>query len=154
MRTTHTWSGCYLACMAPEPSADTRTLSAPARWLLLALAWVCILLGIVGIVLPVMPTVPFLLVAAWAASRSSPRLHRWLHTHPRFGHLLLDWEAYRAVPRSGKWIATVMMAASAATMLMVVPQKWMLVALGVVGAMAALLYWLWRRPEHRPPTVD
>jgi uncharacterized membrane protein YbaN (DUF454 family) len=140
--------------MANEPAADTRALSAPARWLLLALAGVCILLGLVGIVLPVMPTVPFLLVAAWAASRSSPRLHRWLHEHPRFGHLLLDWEAYGVVPRSGKWIATVMMAASAATLLVVVPQKWMLLALGVVAGMAALLYWLWRRPEHRPPTVD
>ena len=138
--------------MANDP-ANARTLSPIARWLLLGLAWVCILLGIVGIVLPVMPTVPFLLVAAWAASRSSPRLHQWLHTHPRFGHLLLDWEEHGVVPRSGKWIATVMMSASAASLLMVAPQKWMLAAIALVAAMAALLYWLWRRPEHNPPTI-
>ena len=152
MRTTRPGSRCYLLAMANEPAA--RTFSTPTRWLLLALAWVCILLGILGIILPVMPTVPFLLVAAWAASRSSPRLHHWLHTHPRFGHLLLDWEENGVVPRSGKWIATVMMSASAATMLVVVPQKWMLAALALVAAMAAILYWLWRRPEHRPPSVD
>ncbi|MDB5859445.1 MAG: hypothetical protein JWQ76_3134 [Ramlibacter sp.] len=136
--------------MSTDPAASPRALSAPARWLLLGLAWLCILLGIVGIILPVMPTVPFLLVAAWAASRSSPRLHHWLHTHPRFGVPLRNWEDAQVVPRSAKWIATVMMSASAASLLTVTPQKWMLAAVAVVAAMAALLYWLWRRPERRP----
>src|SRR4051812_7637760 len=104
MRTTPRAGCCYLAPMATDPAAAPRALSAPARWLLLGLAWVCILLGIVGIILPVMPTVPFLLVAAWAASRSSPRLHHWLHNHPRFGVLLRNWEEAQVVPRSAKWI--------------------------------------------------
>jgi len=103
MRTPRQEGNGYLASMAPDPTAAPRALRAPARWLLLGLAWLCIMLGMVGIVLPVMPTVPFLLVAAWAASRSSPRLHHWLHTHPRFGHLLRDWEDLGIVPRSAKW---------------------------------------------------
>jgi uncharacterized membrane protein YbaN (DUF454 family) len=137
--------------MATDPAAAPRTLSAPARWLLIALAWLCILLGIIGIILPVMPTVPFLLVAAWAASRSSPKLNHWLHNHPRFGRLLRDWEEAQVIPRSAKWIATVMMGASAISMLVVAPQRWMLAVMVAVGLMAAVLYWLWRRPEHRPP---
>jgi uncharacterized membrane protein YbaN (DUF454 family) len=140
--------------MATDPIASTVVRSAPARWLLLALAWLCILLGVVGIILPVMPTMPFLLIAAWAASRSSPRLHHWLHSHPRFGIPLRNWEEAQVVPRGAKWIATVMMSASAASMLVVTPQRWMLAVMVLVALMAAVLYWLWRRPEQRPPTID
>ena len=56
--------------LAPEPP-DRTMLPAPVRWLLLALAVVCLALAIVGIFLPVLPTVPFVLLAAWAASLSS-----------------------------------------------------------------------------------
>lgn len=125
-----------------------RALSGPARLLLQALAVLCVALGLVGIVVPVLPTVPFLLVAAWAASRSSPRLHQWLHNHPRFGHLLRDWHEAGVVPRSGKWAATLMMTASAVTMLVFVRPLWVpavaAVTMFLVGA------WLWRRPERRP----
>ena len=141
--------------MASEPTANTTpALSGPARWLLIALAWLCIGLGIIGLILPVMPTVPFLLVAAWAASRSSPKLHHWLHNHPRFGAFLRNWEECQIVPRPAKWLATVMMSGSAIMMLVVAPQRWMLAVMAVVAVMAAVLYWLWRRPEQRPPVID
>ena len=123
----------------------------PARWLLLALAAVCVLLGLVGLVIPVMPTVPFLIVAAWAASRSSPRLHRWLVTHPRFGRQLREWTDYGVVPRRAKWFTTFMMAVSAVSMMVVAPAAWLPAVLGGIACMAALLAWLWRRPEQRPP---
>jgi uncharacterized protein len=96
-----------------------------------------------------MPTVPFLVVAAWAASRSSPRLHQWLLTHPRFGHLLRDWYEAGLVPRRAKWITTLMMSASGATMLVVTPANYMPAAIGLIAAMAAVGIWLWRRPEQR-----
>ena len=96
----------------PSEAPDS-PLSAPARWLLQALAGVCVLLGIIGIFVPVMPTVPFLIVAGWAASRSSPRLHRWLLEHPRFGHILRDWYEAGVVPRRAKWITTLMVSGSA-----------------------------------------
>lgn len=123
----------------------------PARWLLLALAAVCVLLGLVGIVIPVMPTVPFLIIAAWAASRSSPRLHQWLVTHPRFGRQLREWNDFGIVPRRAKWFTLVMMAVSAVSMLVVAPPAWVPAVLGGIACMAALLAWLWRRPEQRPP---
>jgi uncharacterized protein len=126
----------------------TRVISGPARWLLQALAVVCVGLGLLGILVPVLPTVPFLLVAAWAASRSSPRLAHWLETHPRFGHYLRDWHAAGVVPRSGKWAATIMMSASGALMLTFVRPLW--VPLLAVITMALVGAWLWRRPERRP----
>lgn len=135
--------------MTADP-ATPRSLTAPARWLLQGLAALCLLLGLVGVFVPVMPTVPFLIVAAWAASRSSPRLHRWLMTHPRFGRQLNDWYDYGVVPRKAKWFTTVMMSGSAIMMLVIAPAHWVPWVLGLIACMAAVLWWLWRRPESKP----
>jgi uncharacterized protein len=143
-------AGIFEVLEAPLMTTDPRTLTAPARWLLQALAAVCVLLGLIGIVIPVLPTVPFLVVAAWAASRSSPRLHRWLITHPHFGRPLREWSEFGIVPRPAKWLATTLIAISAASLLVVVPSGWTGVVLGGIACMAAVLVWLWRRPEHRP----
>ena len=133
-----------------EPRLESRLVSGPARWLLQALAGLSLALAVVGLVLPVMPTVPFLVVAAWAAARSSPRLHRWLLTHPRFGPYLRDWYEAGVVPRRAKWFTTAMMSGSAGFMPVVVPSEWMPLVGGVVLCMAAVLVWLWLRPERRP----
>jgi uncharacterized membrane protein YbaN (DUF454 family) len=128
----------------------SRPLSTPARWLLLAFAGLNVVLGIVGLLLPVMPTVPFLILAAWAAGRSSPRLHRWLYANRRFGPLLRNWDEAGVVPRRAKWIASVMMTGSATSMLVVAPAQWLPAVLGAVAVMAGVLAWLWRRPEAIP----
>jgi uncharacterized protein len=78
----------------------------------LVLAYLCIALGIIGAFLPLLPTTPFILVAAWAAARGSPKLHRWLYQHPRFGAPLIAWEQKRAVATGAKWLACSLMAAS------------------------------------------
>jgi uncharacterized membrane protein YbaN (DUF454 family) len=136
--------------MTHELQAGPRPLSAPVRWLLLGLAGLSLVLAAIGILVPVLPTVPFLLLAAWAAARSSPALHRWLHEHPRFGHYLRDWDQAGVVPRRAKWFATAMMAISAASLLLLLPRGGKLLALVLVAAMLPLLVWLWRRPERRP----
>lgn len=133
----------------PASTATPRPLPAAARWLLQLLAALCLVLALVGLVLPVMPTVPFLVIAAWAAARSSPRLHGWLLSHPRFGRLLRDWSEAGVVPRRAKWFATVMMAASAVSMLILIPTPWLPAVLLLMACMAAIGAWLWRRPEHR-----
>ena len=131
-------------------TANPRSLTAPARWLLQALAALCLLLGLVGVFVPVMPTVPFLIVAAWAASRSSPRLHQWLMEHPRFGRQLREWNEYGIVPRRAKWFTTAMMAISAVSMLVVAPRSWVPYVAAGVAVMALVLLWLWKRPERKP----
>jgi uncharacterized membrane protein YbaN (DUF454 family) len=78
----------------------------------LLLAYLCVGLGVVGAFLPILPTTPFLLVAAWAASRGSPKLHRWLYEHPRFGSALIAWEEKRAVSTAAKWTACIFMSLS------------------------------------------
>jgi uncharacterized membrane protein YbaN (DUF454 family) len=69
-------------------------------------------LALVGVVLPLLPTTPFLLVAAWAFARSSPRLNAWLRGHPRLGPPLAAWEKRRAIPRHAKAIVVVSMPVS------------------------------------------
>jgi hypothetical protein len=76
------------------------------------LAVTCIGLGGIGVALPLMPTTPFLLLAAWAASRGSPELHDRLHRHPRYGPILRDWRDHRAVRPRAKCVALLLVAAS------------------------------------------
>lgn len=76
------------------------------------LAYGCIGLGAAGLVLPLLPTTPFLLVAAWAAPKASPRLARWLWQHPRLGPMLVAWQRQRAIPRRAKRLAPILLALS------------------------------------------
>ena len=80
--------------------------------LYLVFAYLCVGLGFIGAFLPLLPTTPFLLLAAWAAPRGSPALHRWLYEHPRFGSALIAWEQKRAVSTRAKWTACCLMALS------------------------------------------
>ena len=82
------------------------------NYLYLALAYVSIGLGAIGAFLPLLPTTPFLLLAAWSAAKGSPALHRWLYEHPRFGGALIAWEQQRAVSTRAKWLACAFMAGS------------------------------------------
>jgi uncharacterized membrane protein YbaN (DUF454 family) len=112
-------------------------------WRSLALG--CVVLGLVGIVVPGLPTVPFLLVAAWAGGKGWPALERWLVEHPRHGPAIRRWRERRAVPRRAKWAATMMMALSAGLMGLSAAPLW--AKLGVPLAMTGVAVWLWRRPE-------
>ncbi|GIX25505.1 MAG: inner membrane protein [Caldimonas sp.] len=109
------------------------------------LAGVSLLLGLVGVVLPLLPTVPFLLLAAWAGGRGWPSLEARLLAHPRHGPVIRQWRERGAVPRRAKWLATVMMLGSATVL------WWSPVAPWVRGTVYLLLLavalWLWRRPE-------
>lgn len=87
-------------------------MPARALWLILGLASTAC--GIAGTVLPLVPTTPFLLLAAFAFARSSPRLHDWLVTHPRLGPPINDWQTHGAVSRRVKISAVVVMAATLA----------------------------------------
>jgi uncharacterized membrane protein YbaN (DUF454 family) len=79
-------------------------------WRMLAGAGV--FLAVVGAFLPVMPTVPFLLVAAWAAKRGAPELYDRLHQHHVWGPSLRNWRDQRAISKQAKTLALVSMAAS------------------------------------------
>lgn len=81
--------------------------------------WACfgmlaLALGLAGIVLPLLPTTPFLLLAAFCLARSSQRLHDWLVWHPRLGPPIRDWQANGAIAPRAKRMAMVAIAATLA----------------------------------------
>ncbi|MCU0890644.1 MAG: YbaN family protein [Sandarakinorhabdus sp.] len=78
-------------------------------WLLLGLT--SLAFGIAGVVLPLLPTTPFVLLAAYCFARSSPRLHDWLLANRTFGPLILNWEKHRAIAPRAKLLAVLSMAA-------------------------------------------
>lgn len=81
------------------------------KLLWLVLGWLTLTLGLIGVVLPVMPTVPFLLVAVWAFARSSPRLGARIMRNPAFGPQIRAWRRHGAISRKAKLASTLAMAA-------------------------------------------
>lgn len=129
-----------------QPSPLPPPHSRLQRWIWLVCGFVCVATGIVGLVLPLLPTTPFVLLAAYCFSRGSARCEHWLLTHPRFGPLVRDWRANHAVPLRAKQLATGMMALSAIASWWVLPPhvRW------IPGACcAAVAVWLWRLPTRR-----
>jgi uncharacterized protein len=81
----------------------------PIRLFYLGLGWLSVALGIVGIVIPILPTTPFLLVAVWAFSKSSPELAEKLRNHPKAGPFIRAWQDHGVIPPTGKALAVTMM---------------------------------------------
>ncbi len=72
------------------------------RTLLFILGWVSIVLGIIGALLPIVPTTPFLILAAYLFSKSSPKVHSWLTRLPYFGNAIIDWEQNKVIRPKAK----------------------------------------------------
>lgn len=79
----------------------------------LALGYTSFVLGFIGIFLPILPTTPFMIVALWAFSKGSTKMHKWLLNHPRFGHSLQHWEAHKVIPIKAKATAAIFITGSA-----------------------------------------
>ncbi len=99
------------------------------RPFLLAVGWLMVGLGFVGIFVPGLPTVPFLLVALWAFSKSSQRFHDWLYNHPRLRPPLRDWRERGAIPVRAKIIAVATMAVSFLWVTFGIAEDWVLPAI-------------------------
>lgn len=133
--------------MSPARPHRSRTV----RWLLWAAGSLALGLGLLGVVLPGLPTTPFVLLAAACYAKASPRLHAWLLNHRLLGPMLRDWEHHRSLTRRTKTVAVVSMT------LMVSLSIWsfrgrliaqlVLVLLGAIGAWVVL-----RIPTRRPGT--
>ncbi|MBN8489699.1 MAG: YbaN family protein [Burkholderiales bacterium] len=137
--------------MSATPSAPPAPPSAtPSHWrwarpLWLLAGGLALLTGIIGIFVPLLPTTPFVLLAAGCFARGSARWEAWLLNHPRWGPIVQDWRAHRAVPLRAKQLATAMMTASSLWALWALPSPWCFVPALCCSAVAV---WMWTLPTH------
>lgn len=102
-------------------------------------------LGAVGAVLPLLPTVPFMLLAAFCFARGSERFHDWLINHPTFGPAIGDWRAHGAISRKGKFWAVVAISGALAMSLLIGVRP---MVLGLQAAvMSCVLLFILTRPD-------
>lgn len=120
------------------------------RWTLIAVGTISTGLGIAGIVLPLLPTTPFLLLAAACFARSSRRFYVWLLTNPWFGTYIRDWRAGRGVPLRAKVVSIALLWLTlGSSIAFFVPIVWVKVLLACIGL--AVTAHLVRLPTRRPP---
>ncbi|MDB6443630.1 MULTISPECIES: YbaN family protein [Pseudomonas] len=119
------------------------------RYALLAIGWLSVVLGVIGIFIPVLPTTPFLLLAAACFARSSPRFYRWLVGHPRLGPWIADYLSGNGIPLKGKVYAIALMWASILLSCYLVPLPW---ARGfmLTSAVLVTIYILRQKTLHKP----
>jgi uncharacterized membrane protein YbaN (DUF454 family) len=115
------------------------------RFTALILAYFFLGLAIIGVVLPGLPTVPFLLLTAWFSARGSDRLHRWLYSHPHLGKLLIDWEQQGAISRSSKVMAFLLLILSWGVMYQRIDDIWLMTGMAVL--FISVMVFLISRPE-------
>ncbi len=102
---------------------------------------VAVILGIIGLFLPLLPTTPFLLLASACFARGSDKLHNWLLSHGVFGRYLRDFEAGRGIPLRGKVVATILMWASLAYSIHRFDILALRVALALTGICVSIYLW-------------
>ena len=125
----------------------------PLRVALLIAGFSCVGLAALGVVLPLLPTTPFLLVAAACFARSSPRFYRALLGNRVFGPLIRDWREHHAVPLHAKIMAiTAIALVLGSSVVFVVRQPALRIGLGAFGV--GLCIWLWRLPTRVPDAEE
>lgn len=138
--------------LPPRDYTDETKPLAPrgVRVVLLAVGFVCVALGAVGVVTPVLPTTPFLLVAAACFARASPRFYQRLLANPTFGPLIRDWREHRAIPLRAKLTAIAAITLTIGSSVVFFVEPWWgdaaMLATGLV-----LCTWLWRQKTLETP---
>ena len=136
--------------LADEVRAMPHRHTIPVRLLFAVLGTLFVLLGVLGIFLPVLPTTPFLLLATACYARSSRRIYHWLLHHPHFGPLIREWREHRSMPYRAKRKALLLIALSFGVSIVFFVSGWPAkLAMGVGGMLLAV--WIARIPSRDAP---
>ncbi|GJL63536.1 MAG: hypothetical protein NPIRA04_21900 [Nitrospirales bacterium] len=119
--------------------------SFPLRLGVLLAGWISLALGFIGIFLPILPTTPFIILAAYCFSKSSPQLHHCLIHQPTLGPMIQNWEQHGSISKRAKVTATVTMVLFFSFTLFMLSVGTLLKAL-LLGIAAGVLIFIWTRP--------
>ena len=115
------------------------------RYVWITIGWLCVGAGLVGAFLPLLPTTPFLLVAAYAFSKGSQRMHDWLVNHPQFGPPITDWQSEKAISRQTKKVASLSIIGIFVLSIALGVPLWALTTQGLI--LIGVVTFLWTRNE-------
>lgn len=144
--TNSNWNLC-MCSQTPVLESKKTTRLGRIGWSILGFA--ALGCGAIGVVLPLLPTTPFVLLAAFAFAKSSPRMRRWLEEHRIFGPMIADWERHGAIATRYKLLAcSIMGVALIGSLVAGIPMKVFFIQV-VIMALAAT-YVLTRPSAARP----
>lgn len=134
--------------VAKEQTVDLLCLhdSPIVRILYMSAGFLALLLGALGAILPVLPTTPFVLLAAACFARGSERFHRKLLENRIAGPIIREWNIYHSIQRRVKRWAYLLMSLSFGSSILIVPELWQKLMLIVIGSILA--FYIWRIPER------
>lgn len=111
------------------------------RWICIVMAWLCLALGTLGIVVPGLPTFDFYFLATLFAAKGSAKLHGWIVNHRMIAPVLIQWQKHRTLPLKVKIVSLISMSFAAIMMLITIPHLW---AVGsVIVVMVCVQLWMW-----------
>lgn len=114
---------------------------------LLSLGWASVVLGVIGIFLPLLPTTPFLLLASWCFARSSRKFHTWLHEHKRLGPMVSAWESGEGLETKVK-LRIILFLWLSMGLSMILVQRWPATfSLIFIGSCVSI--YIWRQPTKK-----
>lgn len=132
--------------MTPTPLPAPKVLANPLiRRTVFIFGWFSLVMGVIGIFLPLLPTTPFILLAAACFARSSPRFYAWITSHHRYGPMIANYLAGRGLPVKAKVMAISLLWISVSFTLFIVSLLWAKLAM-LATALAVSLYIIWHLP--------
>jgi len=137
----------------PNSNAEPQVATGLRRWLLLVAGFLSLALGAIGVILPGLPTTPFVLLAAYFFARSSPEMHERLLANRVFGPMIVEWSEHRSVPLRAKILAVVMIALVGGLLVVFILDTFWLRAI-VVATLSTVSLWLIMRPTSPVERVE
>ena len=115
-----------------------------AQYFLIIVGWLSVALGVIGIVVPLLPTTPFILLAAGCFAKSSPRFHHWILNHDFFGPLIIGFQSGQGIPLKIKYRVIAFIWITLSITMIVLANRWVTLVLLTMGI--GLTTFLWRAP--------